>query len=438
MTARIPPSRRQVLATLGAASVAALALPNARADAAQEAPRGGGRAEADDGYEAHEPPIQGRALPGLESIDNVVLPILEAHAIPGLSLAVARGGKLQLARTYGFADLRAQQPLRPETLFNLASVSKVVTGQTILKLVAQGRLGLGDRVFEILGALRPPEGAREDPRLRQITVEMCLHHTGGWNRKESGDPSGWTPRVKRALRIRRTPTPHDLIRYMMGVRLDFDPGTQQVYSNFGFVLLGAVIAEIAKQPYAEYAQAQTLHPMGATRMRLTGPGPGYGEGEAHRYALPSDHPIPGGNPPMVAASGGWMADCIDMARVMTAIDGSRTGTPWLPPALMDAMLQPAPGIPPAPAGHWMGLAWDQVERVQTPNGPAYGWAKDGGLAGIQTWVQHLPEGIDLVILCNSSPPHGQVGELAMVRPKVIEFLRGVRAWPEGDLFGDFN
>lgn len=435
--ARVDPRlpRRAALAALGAAVVARLIAP------APAFAQRGARAPAARTASADGVPVSGRALPGLEALDDAVTSIMHAHAIPGASIAITHGGALKLARGYGYADLQSRAPMRADTFVALASVSKVLTAQTILKLVEGGRIKLSDRVFGWFRELTPPPGMREDPRLSEITIEMCLHHTGGWDRKTSGDPSGWGPRISRALRLDRPPLPLEMIRYMKGVPLDFAPGTRQVYSNFGFVLLGGVIAAVTRQAYPDAIRQLTLQPMGATGIRLDSEPPQYNPGEAHRYIAGSEHPVPGGNPRMVMASGGWQANCVDMARVMTAIDGSRTGTPFLSPPMFHAMLQPAPGIvPPSPA-HWMGLGWDMVQSFPDPasaDGKRYSWGKDGGLGGIQTYVEHLAIGANFVLLFNSAPQGEEGGALALVKPKVIEFIQQMRAWPDGDLFQAFR
>ena len=420
-------SRRSALAMLGGASLAPL-IRTARGAEAQPGPDGS--------------PVTGRALPGLDALDGIVTPIMRAHAIPGAAIAIAHAGALKVARGYGYADLQARSPMRPDTYVALASVSKVLTAQTILKLVEGGRLQLSDRVFGWFRDLAPPPGMREDPRLSEITIEMCLHHTGGWDRKTSGDPSGWGPRISNALHLNHPPMPLDMIRYMKGVPLDFAPGTRQVYSNFGFVLLGAVIAAVSRQPYPESVQQITLRPMGATGIRLDNVPPRYNPGEARRYIAGTEHPVPGGLGRMSMASGGWQANCVDMARVMTGIDGSRTGSPFLSPAMMQAMLEPAPGIvPPSPA-HWMGLGWDMVQAFPDPGnagGKRYNWGKDGGIGGIETYVEHLASGANYVLLFNSRPPQGsEAGALELIKPKVIEFIQQTRAWPDGDLFQGFK
>ncbi|MFO1414038.1 MAG: serine hydrolase domain-containing protein [Burkholderiales bacterium] len=389
--------------------------------------------------QAQDLPVTGRALPGLEALDAVVLPILAAHAIPGGAVAIAYQGKLKLARGYGYADVGARTPMRPGTFVALASVSKVLTAQTVLKLVGQGRLALGDRAFGFFPDLKPPPGMREDPRLSEITVEMCLHHTGGWDRRVSGDPSGWGPRITRALNLQGPPPPLAMIRYMKGVPLDFDPGTKQAYSNFGFVLLGGIIAKVTGMPYPDAVRRLFLDPIGATGLRLDDEPPRYQPGEAKRYVEGNATPVPGGNPRMVMASGGWQATAVGMTQVLTAIDGSRTGSPFLAPAQYDAMLQPAPGIARPSPDHWMGLGWDLVQTFPDSAQPGKvraSYGKDGGIGGIETYVEHLAIGVDYVLLFNSRPRGtGMPGPLELVKPKVIEFARGVRDWPEGDLFG---
>ena len=420
-------SRRQVLGLLGGAALAPL-VPASRSARAQAVP--------------NSLPVTGSALPGFDALDDVITSIMSAHGIPGGALAIARGGALKLARGYGYADLQSHTPMRPETFVALASVSKVLTAQTILKLVEGGQLRLTDRAFSFFRELEPPPGMRADPRLADISVEMCLHHTAGWDRKASGDPSGWGPRIARALRLDHPPSPFEMIRYMKGVPLDFAPGTRQVYSNFGFVLLGGIIARVTRRPYPEAIRQIALQPMGATGIRLDAEPPRYNAGEARRYSAGTEQPMPGGNPRMVMASGGWQANCVDMARVMTAIDGSRTGTPFLAPSMLQAMVEPATGIERPSPERWMGLGWDLVEAFPdrgNPGATRYLWGKDGGLGGIQTYVEHLAIGADYVLLFNSAPrQHGDAGALALVRPKVIHFIQQMSAWPEGDLFAQFR
>jgi hypothetical protein len=197
--------------------------------------------------------------------------------------------------------------------------------------------------------------------------------------------------------------------------------------------------------------------MGIQGMGRAGVPPEYLPGEARRYMLPAEHQVPGGNSPMVFAAGGWEANCVDMARLLTAVDGSRTGTPWLSPATLRAMVTPAPRIQAAATDHWFGLGWDTVQEFPAPagtgaaeggnstltsplliDGKRYSFAKDGALSGIQTWIEHLADGVNFVLLFNSSAGHDVQAGLGVIRPKVVEFIRGVTQWPQGDLFQQFR
>ena len=390
-------------------------------------------------------PRTGRLLPGLEFLDEIVPSVMADHGYPGASLAIAKDGKLKAARGYGYAIVESEQPMQPTSLLTLASVSKVMTAQTILKLAGEGRLSLSDGAYGFFPDMRVVEGMSEDPQLPSITVQMLLHHSGGWDRKKSGDPNSWGPRIRRAMGLNGPPSVMELVRYMKGVPLDFTPGTDTVYSNFGFTLLGAIIMKVTGQQYGPAVQGLMLRPMGLERMRVDGPPPTYLDGEAHRYAAGGEHSLPGGQRVMMTPAGGWVADAVEMAWVMTAIDGSRSGSPFLPESMVKAMLSPPPGLPLRQNGTYFGMGWDQVKP---PEGAAaggggnplagYEFGKDGGLPGISTWVQHLANGVDWAILVNSSAAEAGEAAQLMIRNQVLPRLRSLEAWPDGDLFGEYR
>ncbi len=387
-----------------------------------------------------ETPISGQAGAGFKALDRAIVQVMERHRVPGAGLAVARGGKLVVARGYGFASVENRVPVKPESLFALASVSKALTAVTILALVQKGGIGLDDRVFGILDHLEPPRGAKVDERLRAITVRMCLNHSGGWDRKRSGDPNAFGPRVERALGVRPPVTAHQLARYMMGRPLDFDPGTEAHYSNFGFVLLGLVIERVTGSPYVRALEQITLRPMGLNRVRMTPPPPEYLPGEVHRYSLETRKRLTGGRPPMMDAAGGWAAPAVEMVRFLAEVSGQR-GSAFLAPATFAQMVAPPP--PPLPTkakGGVFGLGWDEV--FHTPKGPLF--AKGGDLAGIHTLIEHRPSGVDWALFVNASVAgperlHEAEGPAMWVdfKSQVRAHLVAIKDWPEIDLFSQF-
>ena len=114
---------------------------------------------------------------------------MREHQPPGAALAVAYHGRLVYARGFGYADVEKREPVRPASLFRIASVSKPFCAATVMQLIEQGKLKMEERVFPLL-KLEPhlERGARLDPRWHEITVRHCLQHTGGWNRDKSFDP----------------------------------------------------------------------------------------------------------------------------------------------------------------------------------------------------------------------------------------------------------
>src|SRR5690348_10047421 len=86
-------------------------------------------------------PIKGKAGPGLKPFDQAMLRIMDRHGVPGAALAIAKNGKLVLAKGYGWSNVTTGEPVQPDTLFGLASLSKGFTTVAILKLVEQGKLG---------------------------------------------------------------------------------------------------------------------------------------------------------------------------------------------------------------------------------------------------------------------------------------------------------
>ena len=202
-------------------------------------------------------------MPKLAAYDELMTAFMREHKPPGAALAVTYHGRLVYARGFGHADLEKHEPVRPASLFRIASVSKPFTATAVMQLVEQGKLQLDERVFPLL-KLQPhlERGARLDPRWHEITVRHCLQHTGGWNRDKSFDPMSaeTAEQVAKALRVPLPVHPRQIIRYTMGKPLDFNPGTAYAYSNFGYCVLGRVIEAVSGKPYHEFVREKILAP----------------------------------------------------------------------------------------------------------------------------------------------------------------------------------
>ena len=281
-----------------------------------------------------EIPVTGPDVPGIEQYDEAIKALMVEWKLPGLTLAVARDGKLIVARGYGYADYDAKQPMQPYSRMRIASASKTFTAAAILHLVEMGKLDLDDRWLDILTQYQLPPNA--DQRLRSVTIRQLLQHSGGWDRdiNRERSPSEISSALGISGRVRCSQT----ITYMLTQKLEFGPGERFAYSNFGYCILGRVIEKLTGKLYEDYIRGVVLEPMairgmtiGHTLLSQRGPD------EVRYYDFPgalySRSVLPGGGlveRPYGAfavetgdASGGWVASSIDLTRFMTAMDGTR-------------------------------------------------------------------------------------------------------------------
>jgi N-acyl-D-amino-acid deacylase len=380
-------------------------------------------------------PATGKRSPLLEPLDSAVVTMMATHGIPGGALAVAKDGKLVFARGYGWANLATEELVQPDTLFGVASLSKTITAVAILKLVEQGKLSLEGRPFEILRHIQPPPKSRVDPRLYRITVRQLLNHSGGWDHQKSGDPVNWTTQMHLKRKDRTPVSAEGLISRSMSLPLDFEPGTDSKYSNFGYIVLGEVIERVAGMPYGKYVHEQVLAPAGMRRTSLHSLGGRYFENEARRYLAGNDTELPSWQQQYSDAAGGWTASAVDMIRLLTALDGSR-GKPLLDEKTFRLMIEPSPTLRPRADGTHVGLGWDKV--VLTDKG--YGYFKDGLWHGMRAFMIRGHNGVNAVLLFNVSM-QPDVLDKRIVDDAVQQIrrkLEEIEKYPDFDLFGEFR
>jgi CubicO group peptidase (beta-lactamase class C family) len=380
-------------------------------------------------------PVKGKADPSLKLFDTAMIKIMERHGIPGAALAIAKDGKLVLAKGYGWSNVAKSEPVGPDTLFGLASLSKSLTAAGILKLVEQGKLGLDDPVLDYLKHIKPARGGRADPRLRTVTIRQCLNHSGGWDRAVHGDPVNWEPQICRAYGVRPPLSPAQFISFAMTLHLNFKPGTDAKYSNVGYIMLGEVIAKVSGQAYDRFVLDNVLKPMGIKQAGLHAFDGKYMAAEAVRYLAGTFIALPALLFPMISATGGWSASVVDMARFLTNLDGSR-GEPVLSEKARKLMLEPPPRpLKPRPNGTYFGLGWDSV----LVKDKAFGYFKDGSYQGMRTFMKRLPNGLNWVLLYNASfefdPEDLQIAGNTV--QEVRKLVEGIGKLPDIDLFKEY-
>jgi CubicO group peptidase (beta-lactamase class C family) len=369
----------------------------------------------------------------LERFDRIMGNVLRENHIAGAALAIAADGKLVLARGYGLANRASNEPVRPDHLFCTGSVSKAIDAVAALKLVQDGKLDLDAPLVKVLSRFKPM-GKVVDPRVRKMTVRHLLYHAAGWDVKQRGQPPTSMVEKARALGVKGRLTTEICYRIALTERLDFAPGTESRYSNFGFNVLHLVIQEASGEDFEAYVRERVLAPMGVTRMRMERKD--YLPGEVRRYGKAARKEVKGGYPVETTDrdyGGNWVASAPDLVRFLTALDGSR-GKRFLTPRTVAQMLAPPP--PPfkktlRPTDLHVGLGWERVQRV----GAGWQYSKAGGREGVAAWVEHLPGGVSFALLFNTSfDKEAAGGFMGGAHKRVRDAIRQVKKWPARDLF----
>jgi N-acyl-D-amino-acid deacylase len=216
--------------------------------------------------ETDQVPISGIHDDRLRPLDELMVGFVTKHKLPGASLAVGRGGRVLYARGFGFADVDAKKPVRPESLFRLASISKSITGVAVMRAVEQGWLDLDDKILRWFPELVPAE--IPDARWRDITLRHLLQHTGGWDRDRSFDAMFRAVPFATELGVDPPAKPEHIIRVMLKKPLDFAPDERYAYSNFGYCLLGRVLERLDGVSYFESVRRRVLGPLCLQRLCL--------------------------------------------------------------------------------------------------------------------------------------------------------------------------
>ncbi len=233
----------------------------------------------------------------------------EQSEIPGYVVAIAHKGELLLNESYGFANLESKTKLTPQHIFRIASHSKTFTATAIMQLQEQGMLRVDDRVVDYL----PWLNGHNDYRWQTVTLRQLLSHSAGIIR-DGLDSDYW--QLEQPF-----PDEQQLKDAVMETPLIIDNNTKLKYSNFGYSLLGMVIANVSGMPYHEYVTNHIIKPLGLSN---TGPeyspaihsqlATGYSRRDVEKQRLP----IATIDTQAMAAATGFYATAEDLCRYFSA------------------------------------------------------------------------------------------------------------------------
>jgi len=188
----------------------------------------------------------------IENIDHYVQGVMEIGEIPGLSVSVYYKGKPLLEKGYGYANLEWNQKVTPDTVFEIASVSKTFTAMAIAKLVDAGKLSLDDTVGQHLPDM--PDA------IADVTLRRMLNHTSGLGSFNAGPDF---PLQMGNLAMTSEEAFPTILEYSSSFL--FEPGDSLTYSNSAVWFLSYIIEKVSGQSYGEFLEANIFRPFGMTR-----------------------------------------------------------------------------------------------------------------------------------------------------------------------------
>ena len=181
-----------------------------------------------------------------KAVDAVFADLVKPGS-PGCAMAVFRDDKIVYAKGYGLANIEEHVPITPSSVFDIGSTSKQFTAASILLLEQQGKLSVNDEVRKYIPEL-PDYG-------KKITILNLLNHTSGLR-------DYLVLLVLSGINTDSVTTDDDALASIIRQKaLNFDPGSEWLYSNTGFFLLSVIVKRVSGQTLPQFAAANIFSPL---------------------------------------------------------------------------------------------------------------------------------------------------------------------------------
>jgi CubicO group peptidase (beta-lactamase class C family) len=324
-------------------------------------------------YVTQEPQRMPQAQ-ALKAFDAFATRMAAADRFSGV-LVVEQNGKRLYGKHFGLADRENNTPVRLDTPFLFASQGKMFTAVSVLQLIEAGKLGFDDPIGKYLTDYPNKEMAK-------VTVRQLLSHQGG-----TGDIGVLQP--NEGLNRAWARTIGDLIKLNGDRAPAFPPGSRFEYSNYGFLLLGALVEKVSGQNYYAYVAEHVFGPAGMTATsfptleQIACVARGYTQDNDGRL-MPSTDQLPWRGSP----AGGGVATADDEVRFVEAL---KAGKLISLPMLTEAIKQQT---------DWYGYGFISSGPTEFPH-----WGHGGGARGNSAALSVYPSNnMTMVCLSNRDPP----------------------------------
>jgi CubicO group peptidase (beta-lactamase class C family) len=301
---------------------------------------------------------------------------------PGGAVIVTEGGKTIYERGRGLANVETKNPIAPDTVFRIGSITKQFSAAVLLQLIHEGKLSLDDPLSKFLPDY-PQPGA-------SATVRELLNHTSGI--QSYTDIPGWMVEAN----TNRPYTTQQLIDVFKDKPQVTKPGETWAYNNSGYILVGAIIEKVTGKPWYQAVHDRIAVPLHLTTLR-------YGTAEsatpnmATGYAIGADGKA--GAAPKIdmsvpGAAGALIGTVGDLATWANALHHGRV----LDPVSYKEMITPTKTADGKEWPYGFGMAVGDIRGHLTIG-------HDGGIFGFVTSSVYVPEkDVFVAVFVNSLPP----------------------------------
>jgi CubicO group peptidase (beta-lactamase class C family) len=395
-------------------------------------------------------PEAGEIVDYLTPVDKLMRTFVRRHNAAGVTVAIAKEGKVVYQRAFGWSDANRRRHMAPDTPMRIADISKSITAVAAMQLVEKGQLELDAPVIPLMTGVRfKGVSSLTYRRWHRVTTGQLLRHRGGWDPKVSPDPMFRSPLVAQELKLRKDARPKDVVQYQLRRDLDFEPGVRFAYSDFGYCLLGRVIEIAADRPYGSYVLQNILKPLELQSTKRGRSVPDkrpkteawyhmQREQKAASYWSASQAQVRRGGKTIDApdivrkpdgvfqleimdSHGAWVSTATELVRFMSALEHKQS--PLVKPETLKAMLAPSEGD--EMKGSWYGSGF-WVRRTEKGQRFWHG----GAMPGSSTLLTRNDDGVVWAVLFNTDVSKTSGKTLAgEIDPLMIQTMSKVN-WPQ--------
>ena len=176
-----------------------------------------------------------------DEVDDYLKAQMKKNHIPGLAVTIIRNGKITKLKGYGLANLEWNQPVTPNTAFQLASSTKPFTGTALMLLVDEGKLSLGDKVAKYV-----PDAPVE---WQDITIRHLATHSSG---------------IRDDVELAKDATIEEYVKTAAKLPLSYRPGERSSYGISGYIVLRYIIEKVSGQAFPDFIKTRLVDRLGLT------------------------------------------------------------------------------------------------------------------------------------------------------------------------------